>query len=56
MTAIPFILILVLLAAAITLVVPGGVFVAPVLLLIAIVWAVVRMVGSRRDSTAAGPR
>jgi hypothetical protein len=56
MTSIPFIIGLVLLAALIvTFVVPGGIFVAPVLLIAAAIWAVARLVGSHRDGTAAGP-
>jgi hypothetical protein len=57
MTSIPFILAIALLAAIIiTFAVPGGVFVAPVLILAALIWAAVRLIGGRRDSTAAGPR
>jgi hypothetical protein len=57
MTSIPFILAAILIAAfVITFVVPGGIFVVPVLLAVAAIWGLVRRIGSRRDSTAAGPR
>jgi hypothetical protein len=57
MTSIPFIVAAVLIAAVIiTFVVPGGIFVVPVLVAAAVIWGLVRLIGSRRDSTAAGPR
>jgi hypothetical protein len=56
MTAITFISIAILIAAFVTLVVPGGVFVVPVLLVAAAIWGGVRFAASRRDGTAAGPR
>jgi len=56
MNPIILIILAILLAVFVTLVVPGGVLVAPLVLLGAIIWAIVRYVGARRDSSAAGPR
>jgi uncharacterized membrane protein len=57
MTSIPIIVAIVLLTAlVITLVVPGGVLLAPMLLVAVAVWAVIRVAAGRRDDSAAGPR
>jgi hypothetical protein len=56
MNPITLIILAVLLAVFVTVVVPGGVLVAPLVILGAIIWAIVRYVGARRDSSTAGPR
>jgi hypothetical protein len=57
MTSVPLIVLLVVFVSLlITFVVPGGVFVGPVIILAGLIWAAVRLIGGRRDSTAEGPR
>jgi hypothetical protein len=56
MNSITLIILAILLAVFVTFIVPGGVLVAPLVILAAVIWAVARYVGSRRDSSAAGPR
>jgi hypothetical protein len=56
MNAITVIVLAIVIAALVTLLVPGGVLVAPIVLAAAAIWLAVRVIGSRREGSSAGPR